>query len=146
MKSGLSMFSSICLFTFIGYEFPVETVGTSGSCGGIFFCIDFQIAYLTQQCGWRRLAMLAFSMFMLKGFYNIFVRTDMESFENVLFISQCRQQYYRDVDVSILFLMAMHNSSPRISGIMMSERISSGQNCFTMVSASLPLLPLLCTL
>ena len=40
----------------------------------------------------------------------------MESFENVLFISQCRQQYYRVCGMfQYSFLMAMHNSSPRIS-------------------------------
>ena len=42
-------------------------------------------------------------------------------------------------EVSISFLMAAHNSSPRISGIMISEIISSGMYSFTIVSASLPL-------
>ena len=42
-------------------------------------------------------------------------------------------------DVSILFLIASHNSSPLISGIIMSEITSSGLYSGMMVSASLPL-------
>ena len=49
-------------------------------------------------------------------------------------------RYMNMCDVSMSFLIAAHSSSPRISGIMMSEMISSGLYSFTMVSASLPLL------
>lgn len=84
---------------YIRHEFPVETVGASGSCGGLFFCIDFQIRIsLAQQCAvGKQIGNAGFQYVYAERFYNIFVRTDMESFENVLFISQCRQQYYRDV-------------------------------------------------
>ena len=40
---------------YIRHEFPVETVGASGSCGGLFFCIDFQIRHISCAAmrGWQ---------------------------------------------------------------------------------------------
>lgn len=117
---------------YIRHEFPVETVGASGSCGGLFFCIDFQIRIsLAQQCAvGKQIAMLAFSMFMLKGF-TIYSSAPIWSPSRMFFSSPSAVSSTTGMwDVSISFLMAMHNSSPRISGIMMSERNQSRPELF----------------
>ena len=86
------------------------------------------------------LAIDAFSIPILKGF-TTYSSAPILSPSNMFFSSfNAVSRMIGMCDVSISFLIAAHSSSPRISGIMMSEMISSGLYSFTMVSASLPLL------
>ena len=88
----------------------------------------------------NRLTMVAFNMPMLKGF-TTYSSAPILSPSNMFFSSfNAVSRMIGMCDVSMSFLIAAHSSSPRISGIMMSEMISSGLYSFTMVSASLPLL------
>ena len=145
-KAALSILSSILFFTsdinfqsrlFIPFANGVMTLVSSIS----------RLAYLLRNSARfaNKLATLAFRILTLNGF-TIYSSAPIWSPSNIFCSSPKAVSNNTGIwDVSISFLMAIHSSSPRISGIIMSERISSGQNSFAMINASLPL-PQACTL
>ena len=93
----------------------------------------------------NKLAILAFRILMLNGF-TIYSSAPISRPSRIFCSSPKAVSNKTGIcDVSISFLIVEHSSSPRISGIIISDRISSGQNSFTMINASLPL-PQACTL
>lgn len=146
VKSGLSMLSSMFFFTLdMNIQSRLlEQVAVGGSSSAALISKSAYFLRSNARLA-SRLAILAFSMFMLKGF-TIYSSAPIWRPSRMFFSSPSAVSSSIGIwEVSMLLLMAVHNSSPHISGIMMSERISSGQNCFTIASASLPL-PHTCTL
>ena len=138
LNAGLSMFSST-LFLTVAMNFQSRSVAQFGDTSSS--SLTSRLAYLLFNNARfvSKLAIVAFKIPMLNGF-TIYSSAPIFSPSRIFFSSfSAVSRMMGMCEVSISFLMAAHNSSPRISGIMISEIISSGMYSFTIVSASLPL-------
>ena len=141
LKAWLSMLSSTLFFTVamnfqsISFEQLMHSSSSSLS-------LSSRLAYLLRNKARlvSKFVIVAFSIPILKGF-TTYSSAPIFNPSRMFFSSfSAVSRMIGICEVSISFLIAVHNSSPRISGIIMSEMINSGLYSFTIVRASLPLL------
>ena len=143
-KPVLSIFSSILFFTAdINCQSRLVVPFADGIIGSESIS---RLAYLLRNNALlaNKFAILAFNILTLKGL-TIYASAPIDIPSRMLFSSPKAVSSSTGIcDVSISFFIATHSSSPLISGIMISERIRSGQNSFAIISASRPF-PQACT-
>ena len=137
-NSGLFIFSSTIFFTFdINFQSRLLVPFAEGT---IDFISISRLAYLMRNSSRfaNRLAIFARNIFTLKGLMR-YSSAPIDSPSRILFSSPKAVSNNTGIcEISISLLIATHNSSPRISGIMISRRTSEMSPFFTKSSASLP--------
>ena len=137
-NSGLFIFSSTIFLAFdINFQSRLLVPFADGT---IVFSIS-RLAYLMRNSSRfaSKLAIFARRIFTLKGLM-WYSSAPMDKPSRILFASPKAVSNNTGIcEVSISLLIATHNSSPPISGIIISESTSSGQNSFIIINASFPL-------
>ena len=138
-NSGLFIFSSTIFLAFdINFQSRLLVPFADGT---IDFASISRLAYLMRNSSRfaNRLAIFARNIFTLKGLMR-YSSAPIDSPSRILFSSPKAVSNNTGIcEISISLLIATHNSSPRISGIMISERTSSGQYSLIIINASFPL-------